>query len=72
MDSSKVLPLTLLLLVPGLMCLARRAENDGARRAALLSRAVAVLAAVSALAGAVDFCRIMPFVMIELLADRYG
>lgn len=55
MDTSKVLPLALLLLVPGLMCLAGRAERDGARRAALLGAAAAALVGASALAGAVDF-----------------
>lgn len=55
MDSAKALPLALLLLIPGLACLVRRAEADDARRAAVLERVVMVMAVVSAVAGTVDF-----------------
>ena len=48
MDSAKALPLALLLLIPGLVCLVRRAEADGARRAAVLGRVVSVSVVVSA------------------------
>ena len=55
MDSAKALPLALLLLIPGLVCLVRRAEADGARRAAVLGRVVSVSVVVSAVAGTIDF-----------------
>jgi hypothetical protein len=55
MDSAKALPLALLLLVPGLTCLIRRAEADDARGAAVLGRVVLVLVVVSAVTGTVDF-----------------
>lgn len=54
MDSSKALPVALLLLQPGLECVARRARSTGTR-AVVVARVVQVLVAVSAVAGAVDF-----------------
>ena len=38
MDSAKALPLALVLLLPGMLCLLRRADADHARRAMLLVR----------------------------------
>ena len=55
MDSAKILPLALLLIVPGLVCVVLRARAGGLRTAALLGWAVVVLVAASALGGAVDF-----------------
>ena len=55
MDSAKILPLALLLIVPGLVCVVLRARAGGSRPAALLGWAVVVLVAASALGGAVDF-----------------
>ena len=55
MDSAKVLPLALLLLVPGLVCLVRCAAADAARWAAALGRVAIALVVVAAVAGAVDF-----------------
>ena len=55
MDSAKVLPAALVLLLPGMLCLVRRADADRARRATALLRVVAALLLIAAVAGAADF-----------------
>ena len=55
MDSAKALPVALVLLLPGLLCLLRRADADDARKATLLVRVAAALLLISSIAGLVDF-----------------
>ena len=55
MDSAKALPVALVLLLPGMLCLVRRADADRARRAPALLRVVAALTLISAVAGGADF-----------------
>ena len=55
MDSAKALPVALVLLLPGMLCLVRRADADRARRATVLLRVVAALLLISAVAGVADF-----------------
>ena len=55
MDSAKALPVALVLLLPGMLCLVRRADADRARRAPALVRVVAALLLISAVAGVADF-----------------
>jgi hypothetical protein len=55
MDSAKALPVALVLLLPGMLCLVRRADAGRARRAPVLVRVVAALTLISAVAGGVDF-----------------
>ena len=55
MDSAKALPLALVLLLPGMLCLLRRADADHARRAMLLVRVAAAFLLLSAVTGLIDF-----------------